>query len=830
MTRKTGVAFVVLLFSFGSIFAVEVTNDFCPCTSNAIDYRLPSVVIPRHYYIGLRQQHDRSFYGECKITIEITRATTNIILHARELYIFPDTIRLSNVNKSKVNNEDMSLKPQALHYSEQIQICAFDFYETLYPGNYTLSMVYTTSTQYTEYKYESNNDPRLVGKWPYITDFELIGARSMFPCWDEPTFKAIFKISIEHAYKFHVHSCMPIMDEIMLHQSQITIFEPTPVMSTYLVTFAIGTPQNYMSHDDIKLYMNLTALVYVYPITSIALDAQSFLKNYTNNLWESNSNLIIVDSNLKSKAVGAWRFTVFRDIYYRLNFHFHGRRLEIHKIISSQLTKQCIESLVSPKEWPQLWLSNAFATLLGYKITAMMSLDEDTMMELFVVQVLQPALHNDVELRVPPVIHEYDPFYASLIYKKASAMMRMFEYIVTKKVLQEALAEYLKRYAYSSATTYDFLSILKNKIRSDCTYRYNAAEMMQTWLSERGYPVLTVRQYKDGTISINVSNSLEKSSHSRNEWQIPTTFTTKEHLNFTQNSPTFWLNSSEVLSVNLSGFYDQSQWVISNIQQFGFYRVRYIDDNWWQILEYLAKNHTKIHVLNRAQLIDDAYHTIMDSRLNNWILNGLVRYLGKETSFIVWHSMMNVLQYMSSFFNLPGRPVEFFKELVLKSMNETLTTLGFHEKSEFIQIEVTELLLLNWVCKHGHVECRKWAYNKLMMHIDDSEKKKPILPEWEAWMFCAGVMNGRTERWISKVMHHIMQKDKQMLKHMACVDDDRMLSFLLKLITTKPLLIEWKELETEQIQTLYYSIVKRHARKDQVLDLVLEILDEIPNG
>ncbi|XP_014487721.1 PREDICTED: uncharacterized protein LOC106751358, partial [Dinoponera quadriceps] len=51
------------------------------------------------------------------------------------------------------------------------------------------------------------------------------------------------------------------------------------------------------------------------------------------------------------------------------------------------------------------------------------SLDEDTMMQFFIVQVLQPALHNDVELRVPPVVHEYDPFYASLIYKKGENVL-----------------------------------------------------------------------------------------------------------------------------------------------------------------------------------------------------------------------------------------------------------------------------------------------------------------------------------------------------------------------------------------------------------------------
>lgn len=39
-------------------------------------------------------------------------------------------------------------------------------------------------------------------------------------------------------------------------------------------------------------------------------------------------------------------------------------------------------------------------------------------MQLFVVQVLQPAMHDDIALNVPAVTHEYDPFYVSFIYKK----------------------------------------------------------------------------------------------------------------------------------------------------------------------------------------------------------------------------------------------------------------------------------------------------------------------------------------------------------------------------------------------------------------------------
>lgn len=40
------------------------------------------------------------------------------------------------------------------------------------------------------------------------------------------------------------------------------------------------------------------------------------------------------------------------------------------------------------------------------------------MIDLYVMQVLQPALHNDVAFNIPPIENKYDPIYSSLIYKK----------------------------------------------------------------------------------------------------------------------------------------------------------------------------------------------------------------------------------------------------------------------------------------------------------------------------------------------------------------------------------------------------------------------------
>ncbi|XP_014485455.1 PREDICTED: leucyl-cystinyl aminopeptidase-like, partial [Dinoponera quadriceps] len=235
----------------------------------------------------------------------------------------------------------------------------------------------------------------------------------------------------------------------------LTNFECTPVMSTYLVTIAItGLFPSYSTQkDNIKItWFKRHEEEQVDVILRTTIFADRFLKKYTDNLWQNLKIHVVTHPNFPSNAVGAWGFIVFRDFLYQPTIHFPGRKIEIWKEISSQLTRQCIESLVSPIKWSHQWLNHAFATYLSYKIAGKIikrdtcrrsadSLDltnplyanklqgnddhlivveygKDVMMQLFVVQVLQPALHNDDELNVPPVKHKHDPFYSSLIHKK----------------------------------------------------------------------------------------------------------------------------------------------------------------------------------------------------------------------------------------------------------------------------------------------------------------------------------------------------------------------------------------------------------------------------
>jgi len=69
---------------------------------------------------------------------------------------------------------------------------------------------------------------------------------------------------------------------------------------------------------------------------------------------------------------------------------------------------------------------------------------------------------------------------------------------------------------------------------------------------------------------------------------------------------------------------------------------------------YLKSGHyTKIHVLNRAQIIDDAYHFMMLNKHDIMMFLNIISYLSQETDFIPWYSMLEVLKLTEDIYKVP---------------------------------------------------------------------------------------------------------------------------------------------------------------------------------
>ena len=68
--------------------------------------------------------------------------------------------------------------------------------------------------------------------------------------------------------------------------------------------------------------------------------------------------------------------------------------------------------------------------------------------------------------------------------------------------------------------------------------------------------------------------------------------------------------------------------------------MNYDAKNWALITEYLkSKNFTKIHVLNRAQLLDDSFHLAQAEEVANFAtFFNISTYLEQEEDYVPWYA------------------------------------------------------------------------------------------------------------------------------------------------------------------------------------------------
>ena len=86
--------------------------------------------------------------------------------------------------------------------------------------------------------------------------------------------------------------------------------------------------------------------------------------------------------------------------------------------------------------------------------------------------------------------------------------------------------------------------------------------------------------------------------------------------------------------------------LIFHLYNTGYYRVNYDDENWKMIIKQLNVDHTKIHVINRAQLIDDALNLARVGLLKYELALDVTSYLNKETEYIPWSAALTGLRYL----------------------------------------------------------------------------------------------------------------------------------------------------------------------------------------
>ena len=161
--------------------------------------KLPKSIVPVRYAIRIEPNIEKAaLRGSETIEIEVRKAVRAIVLNSLNLEIDKATL---NTTKPVV------LTPVLDH---EKQTLTFALAEELPAGKYTLELEYHGRlNEQTEGIYITRYQVGAVEKVALATQFEATDARRMFPCWDEPVFRAVFQLTAAIPEKHTAISNMP---------------------------------------------------------------------------------------------------------------------------------------------------------------------------------------------------------------------------------------------------------------------------------------------------------------------------------------------------------------------------------------------------------------------------------------------------------------------------------------------------------------------------------------------------------------------------------------------------------------------------------------------
>jgi len=203
-------------------------NAEAPFNFRTTPGKLSKDVVPRSYDIQLKPNIEKhTFTGSETVALDVRQPTKTIALDV-------NAVAISSAKLLGANGEDEQAAAIAIDPREQI--ATLTFAREIASGAHHLSLdfsgVINQSAQglfYATYEEESGGPSKTM----LATQMEAVDARRLFPCWDEPSFRAKFRLTATVPENFTAISNMPIESETNTPEGKRIRFQETPPMATY---------------------------------------------------------------------------------------------------------------------------------------------------------------------------------------------------------------------------------------------------------------------------------------------------------------------------------------------------------------------------------------------------------------------------------------------------------------------------------------------------------------------------------------------------------------------------------------------------------------------
>uniref|UniRef100_A0A2H8TGD8 Aminopeptidase N n=1 Tax=Melanaphis sacchari TaxID=742174 RepID=A0A2H8TGD8_9HEMI len=724
-----------------------------PATGGA--HRLPAGVTPVSYALRVDTDLDGlSYSGSVDIIVvsTVTPELCRIVLNSKD-------VRVTGVWVTDANNKSRGLTVADWRLAdgdEQLIVtigggrCLLPFRRYAVAVDFEAPLRDDMSGYYRS-SYQDGN----VTKWLAVTKFEPTHARKAFPCFDEPALKAPFTVSIKRRSDQISLSNMPLLNSTKIQHTNMywDHYTETPPISTYLVAFFVG-----------EFYAMKTRNIGVYTHKRYVKQAE-YIAEKSPKLLEAMENFTGVDYTLPKLdllaipdfAAGAmenWGLNTYRERLLLVSKDSKTKTKEfVTTVVQHELSHQWFGDLVTCAWWDYLWLNEGFATYFEYMATK--TVEPDWRLEdVFVYEVHQSALDADQSpmhaisssVETPAQIRS---MFDDISYSKAGAVLRMLQYVVTEDYFKKALNLYLKKNEFKAATPENLWDAFENvlfDVQFDLGESVTVTEFMRSWTEQPGYPLVEIVRNNDTFVITQkrflVYGSNNTTNNNATEWIIGLTYTTQNRKDFNSVLPKTWLKENKTVLTDRNG----TGWYIFNLQSIGFFRVNYEEENWNALISQLHNDCNEIHVLNRAQLIDDAFNLAKASRVDYRLVLRLSEYLKNENDPIPWYSAQSGFAYLM---NRMRRCPNGYKKLktyvghlagLIYAKTENLVV---NHSSTDHTVNTGWNSFSSWACKLDNEPCTQSAFS----YFQKWRRGYKIPADIRDAAFCVGVKYGDSEVW-----------------------------------------------------------------------------------
>ena len=561
--------------------------------------RLPATARPLGYAVDLTIDPGReTFRGSIDIQARLDEKTALLWLNGADL----------QVEKATASFGGRPVGVRAVPGGSEF--LGFAFAEPVGPGELALYVEYTG-------RIDENSTQGLFrqkdgGNWYVFSQLEATDARRAFPCFDEPSYKAPWQLTLRIPKGTSALSNTPIASEEASGSdgARIVRFRKTDPLPSYLVALAVGpfdyvdagkagakktpirivTPRGkasqarYAAATSGEILEKLEAYFGI-PYPYEKLDQLAIPQTVTFGAME-NAGLITWSERILLAPPGE-ETVGFQRLQASINAH--------------EIAHQWFGDLVTLAWWDDIWLNESFATWMADRtmiewkpewkedvarvVASSKVMGEDKLVT--ARKIRQEIRSND------DIVNAFD----GISYQKGAAVLTMFESWLGPEAFRAGVRKYLNTHKHGVATSRDFLAAVESASRP------GAAAAFSTFLEQAGVPVLEVSlDCGEGGAKLALSQKrllpLGTSGSAAQAWQAPVCLRSGSD-GKSERACALLTRPADSLAPPTPGC---PAWVLANDGATGYYRVLYRGD---LLSRLLAVADTELSEAERVSLIRD---------------------------------------------------------------------------------------------------------------------------------------------------------------------------------------------------------------------------------